>query len=123
MVLYGLPDGASESTRNNKDPDGIVCGLGNKRHVNQASPGKATAVVGVCWRSLHLLCYARAEAGVTLPPISFCSFETLFPFGSFDHYAACFVFFFFFSIIRHPVSNNVDVTQLMEDGENTLRVL
>ena len=78
MVLYGLPDGASESTRNNKDPDGIVCGLGNKRHVNQASPGKATAAVGVCWRSLHLLRYARAEAGVTLPPISFCSFETLF---------------------------------------------
>ena len=31
--------------------------------------------------------------------------------------------FFSFSIIRHPLSNNVDVAQLMEDGENTLRVL
>lgn len=48
-----------------------------KRHVNQ--PGLAGDSGGGSMLALvHLPCYAWAEAGVILPPISFCSFEILF---------------------------------------------
>lgn len=56
---------------------------GKQHCVNQ--PGLAGDGAG--WSVLalvHLPCYAWAEAGVTLPPISFCSF-----FAWFRRYAAC----------------------------------
>lgn len=74
MVLYGLPEGAFENRQNNKDPAGIVV-VWEATSCQSARPGRQqrTALVLV-----HLPCYAWVEAGVTLPLISFSSFEILF---------------------------------------------
>lgn len=60
---------------------------GKQRHVNQPS---LAGISGGVLALVHLPCYAPAEAGVILPPTSFCSFEKTFFSGSFDHYAAHF---------------------------------
>lgn len=70
MGLYGLPEGAFESMWNNKEPAGIVV-VWETSSCLAGGSGSVLALV-------HLPCYAWANNSVILPPIGFCSFETLF---------------------------------------------
>lgn len=105
-MFYGLPEGAFESMRNNKDPAGIVV-VWETTSCQSARPGSGGD--GSVLALIHLPRYARAHPGVILPPFSFCSSETLF-FGSFDHRAARFL-----RVTRHRGSGVVDVTMAIED--------
>lgn len=56
MVLYGPPDGPFESTRNDKDPAGIVVVWETLVSISPALAGEGSG--GSVFALVHLPCYA-----------------------------------------------------------------